>query len=506
MTEPPCKPPNPHGGNERIENGPNPPRPAASPSVHRALLVGTLVAFLIPALLGLATGVAAVRFPYQLSYGEGPLLNHAYRLAQGAQIYTRDLQDYPYLVVNYPPVYIFLYASFGRLLGFSLGVGRAISFIASLVVAVSLGATAYALCRDLVAAGVAGLAFLGQPYVAVWSGFARVDLLALALASAGLAVAAWHPRKPWSPYASAALMVLAAYTRQSFLLAFPLGALVQFYVHDRRQAATFGVTLGVAVGLLAIALNQATGGGALIHLIVANVNRMSWSLLRDSLLHLVAISGAALVVAVLVAWRMVRQRARTMFALIALLLGAGLSSLTVAKVGSDINYFLEIAAAIALLCAVGLARSGARRATLLLVAVLVAQAFVYGYWNWSSFRGYLGLRTRAPQFEALYDLVRQERGAILADDHMAALVQGGHEVLLQPFEFSQLSHDGLWDEGRVVADLKAGRFALVIIRDQGNLRGTRPAERWTAAMLDALDHGYAVRQRFADVSVYVPRR
>ena len=213
MTEPPCKPPNPHGGNARIENGPNPPRPAASPSVHRALLVGTLVAFLIPALLGLATGVAAVRFPYQLSYGEGPLLNHAYRLAQGAQIYTRDLQDYPYLVVNYPPVYIFLYASFGRLLGFSLGVGRAISFIASLVVAVSLGATAYALCRDLVAAGVVGLAFLGQPYVAVWSGFARVDLLALALASAGLAVAAWHPRKPWSPYASAALMVLAAYTR-----------------------------------------------------------------------------------------------------------------------------------------------------------------------------------------------------------------------------------------------------------------------------------------------------
>ncbi|NLD45302.1 MAG: hypothetical protein GX657_17635, partial [Chloroflexi bacterium] len=449
---------------------------------------------------------AAIQFPYQLSYGEGPLLNHAYRLAQGAQIYTRDLEDYPYVVVNYPPIYIYLYASFGRFLGFSLGVGRAISFIASLAVAVSLGATAYALCRDRVAAGVAGLAFLGQPYVAVWSGFARVDLLALALASAGLAVAAWHPRRRWSPYASAALMVLAAFTRQSFLLAFPLGALVQFYVHDRRQAATFGVTLGVAVGLLAIALNQATGGGALIHLIVANVNRMSWSLLRDSLLHLVAISGAALVVAVLVAWRMVRQRARTMFALIALLLGAGLSSLTVAKVGSSINYFLEIAAAIALLCAVGLARSGARRATLLLVAVLVAQAFVYGYWNWSSFRGYMGLRTRAPQFEALYDLVRQERGAILADDHMAALVQGGHEVLLQPFEFSQLARGGVWDESRVVADITAGRFALVIIRDQGDLRGTRPAERWTAAMLDALDHRYAVQQRFADVSVYVPRR
>ena len=99
------------------------------------------------------------------------------------------------------------------------------------------------------------------------------------------------------------------------------------------------------------------------------------------------------------------------------------------------------------------------------------------------------LRARAPLFQALYDLVRQEPGAILADDHMAALVQGGHEVLLQPLEFGLLASGGLWDEGRVVADLKAGRFALVIIRDQGNLRGTRPAERWTAAMLDALDHG-----------------
>ena len=49
-----------------------------------------------------------------------------------------------------------------------------------------------------------------------------------------------------------------------------------------------------------------------------------------------------------------------MFPLIALLLGAGLSSLTVAKVGSSINYFLEIVAATALLCAVSAARRGRR--------------------------------------------------------------------------------------------------------------------------------------------------
>lgn len=479
--------------------------PACHPS-HRALSVCVLVAFLIAALLGLAASVASLQLPYQLDYGEGPLLNHAYRLAQGVQIYTRGLRDYPYLVVNYPPVYIYVYSCLGRMFGWSLGVGRAISLGASLAVALSLGAIVYALCRDRVATGVAALAFLGHPYVVEWSGYARVDLLALALASAGLAVAVWHPRKPWSPYASAMLMVMAAFTRQSYLLAFPLGALVQFYVHDRRQAAAFGVTLGVTVGLLAIALNQATGGGALIHLVLANINHMSWSLLCSGLFRLAVISVPALALALVVARSILRERARMMFPLIALLLGAGLSSLTVAKVGSSINYFLEIVAATALLCAVSAARRGRRWPTLLLMAGLTAQACVYAYGNWTMVSAHSVLRARAPLFQALYDLVRQEPGAILADDHMAALVQGGHEVLLQPLEFGLLASGGLWDEGRVVADLKAGRFALVIIRDQGNLRGTRPAERWTAAMLDALDHGYAVRQRFADVSVYVPRR
>ncbi len=117
--------------------------PACRPS-HRALSVCVLVAFLIAALLGLAASAASLQLPYQLDYGEGPLLNHAYRLAQGVQIYTRGLRDYPYLVVNYPPVYIYVYSCLGRMFGWSLGVGRAISLGASLAVALSLGAIVYA--------------------------------------------------------------------------------------------------------------------------------------------------------------------------------------------------------------------------------------------------------------------------------------------------------------------------------------------------------------------------
>ena len=52
----------------------------------------------------------ALDYPYNLNYGEGPLLDQAARLARGEGIYS--LSAPPYLIANYPPVYPLVVAPF----------------------------------------------------------------------------------------------------------------------------------------------------------------------------------------------------------------------------------------------------------------------------------------------------------------------------------------------------------------------------------------------------------
>ena len=52
----------------------------------------------------LAGAYRSVTYPYQLDYGEGPHLGRALAVAEGRAIYT-SIEDHPYLVDNYPPVF-----------------------------------------------------------------------------------------------------------------------------------------------------------------------------------------------------------------------------------------------------------------------------------------------------------------------------------------------------------------------------------------------------------------
>lgn len=49
--------------------------------------------------------VQAIPASVPLDYGEGPLLNQARLLAEGRPIYRPNLNDYPYTVANYPPLF-----------------------------------------------------------------------------------------------------------------------------------------------------------------------------------------------------------------------------------------------------------------------------------------------------------------------------------------------------------------------------------------------------------------
>ena len=77
--------------------------------------------------------VVITKYPYELSKGvEGVLLNETIKIINGQPIYT-NMNDRPYLIANYPPLYQVFCASIMKLTGDrTLFTGRAVSSLASL--------------------------------------------------------------------------------------------------------------------------------------------------------------------------------------------------------------------------------------------------------------------------------------------------------------------------------------------------------------------------------------
>ena len=81
------------------------------------LLLGGVVLLRLPAALALlVSGVEAIRYPFGLDYGEGPILSQARLLISGQSIY-HSLSRGPYTVANYPPLFQFLSGALGLLVG-----------------------------------------------------------------------------------------------------------------------------------------------------------------------------------------------------------------------------------------------------------------------------------------------------------------------------------------------------------------------------------------------------
>ena len=317
-----------------------------------ALWVAT--AFLILAqglavLLFLRHGWQALSFPYPLNYGEGPLLDQSVRLAAFENIYRTDLSAPPYVIANYPPLFMVAQVPFVWLFGPAMWYGRLISLLSVAAVALFVGLTLHALTRDRLASLAGALIFPAMPYVVRWSSLSRVDSLGLALSWAGLFVVARWPQKRWSVFVSALLLVAAVYTRQTYILAAPLAAFVWLAAQgQRRRALQTAAIAGGACLLLFAALNISTGEGFFLNTVTANLNDFRWE--RVSLNALGALLACPVLLLSSLAFLLLTPRkGNNAWWLVAPYLIASIpTAVLVGKVGSDVNYLLELSAALGL--------------------------------------------------------------------------------------------------------------------------------------------------------------
>jgi hypothetical protein len=454
-------------------------------------------------MLFLRHGWDALAFPFPLNYGEGPLLDQAVRLASFEGIYSPDLGSAPFTISNYPPFYLLVQAPFVWLFGPELWYGRLISLLSVGATALFVALTLFTLTRDRIAAMAAGLTFPAIPYVLRWSSLGRVDLLGLALSWAGLfAVVRWPGRRR-AIAAAAVLFVAAVLTRQTYVLAAPLTAFLWLVVQGHRRRALELAGLCCALGLVSFAaLNVSTGGGFFLHTVTANINEFRWERVSFNALGAGLACPLLLLGGLAFAWRAPRDRA--WWLVVPYLALSVPSALLVGKVGSDVNYLLELSAALCLATGALIAWQRERpRLRALLISLLALQVLALAQSSLvpSGLQNYVVDQEK--EVRQLSRIVAEADGPVLTDEHMGLLPLNGKRIHLQPFEMTQLSRDGSWDQERAVDSIREGEYAVVMMWEPPFARDIK-RDRWTEEMLGAVEANYEPQERLADMVVYRP--
>lgn len=486
---------------------------ASRPAIN-LLDIGLLVLLVFALYQFFAFSYQIINYPYQVDYGEGPLLSQVGRLAQFENIYTTDLSHAPYTVTNYPPLYMLLQSPFHWLFGPAFWYGRLISLLGMLAAALFLGLALYSLTRDPLAALTGGLLLFAIPYARAWAPLFRIDSLALGLSWAALYLLVRGKGERRNLLGIAILLTAAIYTRQSYGLAAPLAAFTWLLSQQpRRHAFTLAVYVGgLGLGLFVL-LNLLTDGGFYFNIVTANINKFQLPTLLNYLRRALADLPVLLLLGaifLLAGW----SRIRGWMLAAPYLLGAVVSAMTIGKIGSNVNYLLELSAALCL--AVGLvfawmrqkgqtAESKAARISWQLAAAgLAAILAVQVFWaanNHGGYEQYLRQKTSLhTQNEVLLGLIEQSSGPVLTGEHMGLLALTGRPIYYQPFEMKQLSDSGVWDQSPFLAELESGQYPLILMyRPMGNNVHER---RWTPEMLALIAAHYRYVNNFDQTIVY----
>lgn len=300
--------------------------------MKRSVVAVVWIALALPAVYQLVLVITAIAgrlaYPYDLEWMEGGMLHHALRIETGQGIYVPPSIDFiPYL---YTPLYPTLLAALGEVFGISYALGRLISTLSLVGIAVTAIVSLARIrlssaeisrphilprwCGAVLALGLFASAY---PYVDGWYDLARADTLFLFIATAGIAAlphlattgrgVAGHARVA----VGAAALVLAFFCKQTGIFYVALGGAV-VAVANWRRSATFVVVAGVlGLGISAI-LNATSHGWFWIY--VSKIHRAHdfsmarfWSSFGNILWHFptatIAVAGALSAVAITTAMR-----------------------------------------------------------------------------------------------------------------------------------------------------------------------------------------------------------
>jgi hypothetical protein len=303
--------------------------------------------------------------------------------------------------------------------------------------------------------------------------------------------------------AAALLFVAAVLTRQTYVLAAPLTAFVWLLVQGHRRRALELAGLSCGLGLASfLALNVSTDGGFFVNTVTANINEFRWERVSFNALGAGLACPLLLLGGLAFAWRAPRDK--VWWIVVPYLALSVPSALLVGKVGSDVNYLLELSAALCLATGALVAwQRGRPRLRALLISLLALQVLALAQSSLvpSGLQDYVVDQEK--EVRQLSRIVAEAEGPVLTDEHMGLLPLNGKRIRLQPFEMTQLSRDGFWRQDRAVETIRDEEYAVVMMWEPPFARDIK-RDRWTEEMRGAIEAHYEPTDRLADMVVYRP--
>lgn len=401
-----------------------------------------------------------VAFPYDLDYGEGYVLNDAVRLSRGEPIYV-DLRQFPMVRSPYPPIFAWLWSLVVPLVGPAFWPGRALSIVATVAVLALIGWNARRAIHEWPPAIAAAALVASSPFVYDWAAYARVDMLALAFAVAGVLAAHWI--NGWRGIALAAVACsLALWTKQTTITASVAVALA-LLLRAPKRGATFIAMVGVPSATAVALLNAGTQGEFVHHVLEGNASNPILAVRAIAYvgtfaaLHLIALAAAA--------WWLRRTAWSPIATYVVVALLAAFSA---GNGGSSVNYLIEPAIALAL--AVPFAwRAIPTHARVLAPQLATLQLALLlhlpnGFGTTYLAENALGRTPTSEDFAVgtrIDELIRDTPGEVIAEPAGFA-VRNGRAVYVQPIDLRAEQLRGRWSSAPLLDALSSGRFSLVL--------------------------------------------
>ena len=447
-------------------------------------------------------------YPFAVDYVEWPEISRAVQLLNNERIYDDSWTDFPIRVANYPPFFTFVHAIGICLTSPTPFIGRLIALLCTcgiMVLIAKIVNQSQSQEKNVVVPILAGFLYASSHMTWLWSSLVRVDNLAILLSLTAIYLYISPSSEEPSRSKNIALLFCACalFTKQTMLAA-PLSILLHTFVFEREHLKHRLLYFGGTFGFLYISLMVFTGGHAYRHLVIANINIFDWEIFgafwRDfwSLYHWTC---PLIAMGVFVLFQPTEQKHNnTNFVLLLYGIFALLFSVSIAKVGSSLNYVLELWVVVSML--IGLALQfpiyvrGIKKVTSSIFVVLLLlygwqnifhvpwerqrvgnqkmRAMALGTWNdiatYSTYLPfhYLNPRSGSPveiikrnvklytptpaQWELdmmfeIDDYIQQKaKKPILSEDMNFYTIGSGHDIMFQSFEMRQMAIQGIFDE------------------------------------------------------------
>lgn len=492
--------------------------------------------------------LAAVGFPYPIDYGEGGVLAASLDLARGDALYP-PFHEPPYTMQNYPPTFLALSSLFDMIVPTDgLTSGRILSLICTSLCAVLVGW----ICFQIITADralrwggavAAGAIFLHAAPTVEWGALMRVDMFALASALGGLGVYLYRGDKFRGLFLAGLFFLLAGLTKPTVLAALAAVCVYEFFLRPKR-AIGFAISVIAFVVAYILVADWATSGWFSKHVVFGNAaGDWHWHLgfwyievfaQSQPLFILFAAIATVLVGGRFVgrAWAQkqnllrlsdTRSTVNPVELIVIYFVLSLLTALTSSRMGSNVNYLLELATATAILGAASavwliqnaktlLSQLGPLRSGLI-IASLSTVVLWQATSTMSQRNAYKELLTVLAPSNDLYQsasaivpLLREAPGMIWSDERAFSAL-AGKNVYFEFHDGSELVRTGEIDLGPILDDIRRQAFSVVVLRTSLADFERRLSTAEARGMLDrrlllAFAEHYAPTQQVGEFTVF----